>query len=133
MYLWPDLPHRKHTLMAMHFPNADGMVIGALSRAGETTMYGAGRSLMGDTSRQAHWENVYTTKDENEVSWFQQSPAPSLELIVQAGAVNSSAIIDICGGGAGLGGHLLGGGVWGGTRVGSFGGGVGGAPARPGN
>jgi hypothetical protein len=41
---------------------------------------------MGDTSRQAHWENVYTTKGENEVSWFQQSPAPSLELIVQAGA-----------------------------------------------
>ena len=41
---------------------------------------------MEDTSRQAHWENVYTTKGENEVSWFQQSPAPSLELIVQAGA-----------------------------------------------
>ncbi len=41
---------------------------------------------MEDASRQAHWENVYTTKGENEVSWFQQSPAPSLELIVQAGA-----------------------------------------------
>ena len=31
---------------------------------------------MKDTDRQAHWENVYTTKGENEVSWFQQSPAP---------------------------------------------------------
>ena len=41
---------------------------------------------MEDASRQAHWENVYTTKGESEVSWFQQSPAPSLELIVQAGA-----------------------------------------------
>jgi hypothetical protein len=30
---------------------------------------------MESASRQAHWENVYTTKDENEVSWFQQSPA----------------------------------------------------------
>jgi SAM-dependent methyltransferase len=53
---------------------------------------------MGDASRQAHWENVYTTKSENEVSWFQQSPAPSFELIVQAGAVSHSAIIDIGGG-----------------------------------
>ena len=53
---------------------------------------------MGDTSRQAHWENVYTTKGETEVSWFQQSPAPSLELIVQAGATRKSAIIDIGGG-----------------------------------
>ena len=53
---------------------------------------------MEDASRQAHWENVYTTKRETEVSWFQQSPAPSFELIVQAGAVSNSAIIDIGGG-----------------------------------
>jgi len=62
---------------------------------------------MGDTSRQAHWENVYTTKGENEVSWFQQSPAPSLELIVQAGAVRNSAIIDIGGGASRLVDHLV--------------------------
>jgi len=53
---------------------------------------------MEHTSRQAHWENVYTTKGEDEVSWFQQSPAPSLELIAQAGATRKSAIIDIGGG-----------------------------------
>ena len=53
---------------------------------------------MEDAGRQAHWENVYTTKRETEVSWFQQSPAPSFELIVQAGAVSNSAIIDIGGG-----------------------------------
>ncbi|XSC47085.1 class I SAM-dependent methyltransferase [Bradyrhizobium sp. RDT10] len=53
---------------------------------------------MEDAGRQAHWENVYTTKGENEVSWFQQSPAPSLELIVQAGATSKSAIIDVGGG-----------------------------------
>ena len=62
---------------------------------------------MGDASRQAHWENVYTTKGENEVSWFQQSPAPSLELIVQAGAVSNSAIIDIGGGASRLVDHLV--------------------------
>jgi SAM-dependent methyltransferase len=32
------------------------------------------------------------------VSWFQQSPSPSLELILQAGAIGTSAIIDIGGG-----------------------------------
>ena len=32
-------------------------------------------------SRQSHWQNVYTNKSENEVSWFQQSPALSLALI----------------------------------------------------
>ena len=25
-------------------------------------------------SRQAHWERVYTTKGENEVSWFKTTP-----------------------------------------------------------
>ena len=53
---------------------------------------------MEDASRQAHWDNVYTTKGENELSWFQQSPAPSLELIAQVGATQASAIIDIGGG-----------------------------------
>ena len=62
---------------------------------------------MGDASRQAHWENVYTTKGENEVSWFQQSPAPSLELIVKAGATSQSAIIDIGGGASRLVDHLV--------------------------
>jgi SAM-dependent methyltransferase len=49
-------------------------------------------------SRQAHWENVYQTKREREVSWFQDDPAPSLELIALAGAGQASAIIDIGGG-----------------------------------
>jgi SAM-dependent methyltransferase len=62
---------------------------------------------MGEANRQAHWENVYTTKRENEVSWFQQSPAPSLELIVQAGATSKSAIIDIGGGASRLVDHLV--------------------------
>ncbi|HVX76130.1 MAG TPA: class I SAM-dependent methyltransferase [Bradyrhizobium sp.] len=51
-----------------------------------------------DPGRQAHWENVYNTKGEREVSWFQESPEPSLELIGLAGAAPSSAIIDIGGG-----------------------------------
>lgn len=53
---------------------------------------------MQNESRQAHWQKVYTNKDENEVSWFQKNPAPSLELIAQVGAIPASAIIDIGGG-----------------------------------
>jgi SAM-dependent methyltransferase len=79
----------------------------SLSRARVTTMYGTGRCFMGDAGRRAHWENVYATKGENEVSWFQQSPAPSLELIVQVGAVSNSAIIDIGGGASRLVDHLV--------------------------
>ncbi|WFU14000.1 methyltransferase domain-containing protein [Bradyrhizobium sp. CB3481] len=62
---------------------------------------------MGDISRQAHWENVYTTKREDEVSWFQQSPTPSLDLIMQAEPTLSSAIIDIGGGASRLVDNLL--------------------------
>jgi len=61
---------------------------------------------MGEVGRQAHWESVYTTKDENEVSWFQQSPTPSLDLIMMQ-AEPTSAIIDIGGGASRLVDHLL--------------------------
>ena len=50
---------------------------------------------MNDASRQAHWENVYTTKGEKEVSWFQDNPAPSLEMIAATGLSVDAAIIDI--------------------------------------
>ena len=48
--------------------------------------------------RQTHWDNVYTTKTEKEVSWFEESPTISLDLI-RATRVNLDApIIDIGGG-----------------------------------
>jgi trans-aconitate methyltransferase len=53
---------------------------------------------MTDTSRRDHWESVYASKGENQVSWFQETPALSLELIGLAGAVPGSGIIDIGGG-----------------------------------
>jgi 2-polyprenyl-3-methyl-5-hydroxy-6-metoxy-1,4-benzoquinol methylase len=53
---------------------------------------------MSDTDRQAHWENVYTTKAEKEVSWFQENPAPSLDLIALTGLSEDAALIDIGGG-----------------------------------
>lgn len=48
--------------------------------------------------RQGHWENVYSTKSEQEVSWFQDNPEPSLDLIAIAGGNRDSRIIDIGGG-----------------------------------
>jgi SAM-dependent methyltransferase len=53
---------------------------------------------MSDANRKSHWETVYTTKGENEVSWFQENPAPSLELIDLARPTLESAIVDIGGG-----------------------------------
>ncbi|MGO4869626.1 MAG: methyltransferase domain-containing protein [Roseiarcus sp.] len=53
---------------------------------------------MSATDRQGHWENVYTTKGEKEVSWFQETPAPTLELMALIGATRRSAVIDIGGG-----------------------------------
>jgi trans-aconitate methyltransferase len=48
--------------------------------------------------RTAHWQAVYTTKAEDEVSWFEQHPATSLRLIKDAQPSADSVIIDIGGG-----------------------------------
>jgi len=47
---------------------------------------------------QVHWESVYSQKGEQEVSWFQEAPEPSLELIARTDATPQSGIIDIGGG-----------------------------------
>ena len=62
---------------------------------------------MENESRQAHWQNVYTSKSENEVSWFQESPAPSLALIAELDTSPDAGIIDIGGGASRLVDHLL--------------------------
>ncbi|MCP3379371.1 class I SAM-dependent methyltransferase [Bradyrhizobium sp. CCGUVB4N] len=48
--------------------------------------------------RTTHWDNVYATKGEAEVSWFQDSPAISLEMIRVAHPDHHAAIIDVGGG-----------------------------------
>lgn len=45
-----------------------------------------------------HWENVYTSKPTDAVSWFQEHADNSLRLIQQAGVALDAAIIDIGGG-----------------------------------
>jgi SAM-dependent methyltransferase len=53
---------------------------------------------MDDSNRTAHWENVYRSRGEREVSWFQETPSISLELMRLAAATRHSAIVDIGGG-----------------------------------
>lgn len=47
---------------------------------------------------QPHWDDVYSCKDEAELSWFQQLPELSLALIAAAGAQPDWRIVDIGGG-----------------------------------
>ena len=49
-------------------------------------------------SKKEHWENIYSNKQMNEVSWFQQEPTTSLELIQKNTQSKDDAIIDIGGG-----------------------------------
>ncbi len=53
---------------------------------------------MSEVNRKFHWENVYTSKGEAEVSWFQEKPAPSLELIAALSLPAGGSIIDVGGG-----------------------------------
>lgn len=56
--------------------------------------------------RRDHWQNVYETKAESSVSWFQETPETSLRLIGQHAAPGAS-VIDIGGGASRLVDHLL--------------------------
>jgi 2-polyprenyl-3-methyl-5-hydroxy-6-metoxy-1,4-benzoquinol methylase len=48
--------------------------------------------------RRKHWDEVYAKKAENEVSWFQQEPATSIEFIRRCGGRTDVPIIDVGGG-----------------------------------
>jgi SAM-dependent methyltransferase len=53
---------------------------------------------MSSLGRQSHWDKVYQSKGERDVSWFEESPALSLDLIRATGASTRASIIDIGGG-----------------------------------
>ncbi|MBW9064009.1 class I SAM-dependent methyltransferase [Rhizobium herbae] len=48
--------------------------------------------------RQTHWEGVYTTKAESEVSWYEDTPGLSLALLQEAGLAPAMSVVDIGGG-----------------------------------
>lgn len=53
---------------------------------------------MDDESRRAHWDSAYQSKGEAGVSWFEDTPAVSLDLIRKYVTLASSSLIDIGGG-----------------------------------
>ena len=60
-----------------------------------------------DFDRKEHWEHIYSDKNSTEVSWYQQHPEISLELIKSTGVEKSARIIDIGGGASTLVDYLL--------------------------
>ena len=49
-----------------------------------------------------HWENVWTTKKSNEVSWYQEYPQTSINLILPTNPSKDAKIIDVGGGDSNL-------------------------------
>ncbi len=62
-------------------------------------------------SREDHWNSVYSTKAVNEVSWYEDEPQPSLDLILQT-LPDGEAAVDIGGGASRLVDRLLAAGVY---------------------
>jgi len=54
-----------------------------------------------------HWDEVYEEKDHEDVSWFQNDPRMSLELIRESGIAKDAAMVDVGGGASALGTRLL--------------------------
>lgn len=54
--------------------------------------------LMATGDRQTHWQGVYTTKSDIEVSWYEDTPELSLTLLREAGLTQGMSVIDIGGG-----------------------------------
>jgi len=51
-----------------------------------------------ENQRVEHWNTIYQSKNENEVSWYQEYPEASIELIKELNLPLSAHIIDIGGG-----------------------------------
>jgi hypothetical protein len=45
-----------------------------------------------------HWNHVYTTRKEKDLSWFEALPAESIRMIEAAGLTSESCVIDVGGG-----------------------------------
>lgn len=52
--------------------------------------------------RKVHWENVYKNKSDQQVSWYEELPLQSLELIEELSLDKNAAIIDVGGGNSNL-------------------------------
>lgn len=53
---------------------------------------------MAEPNLKDHWNQAWSTNDSTKVSWFQESPAPSLELIERHASDTACSLVDIGGG-----------------------------------
>jgi hypothetical protein len=53
---------------------------------------------MENFDRKKHWENIYQTKELKDVSWFEPTPAISLDFVKQFNIPITAKIIDVGGG-----------------------------------
>ena len=60
-----------------------------------------------ENNLKAHWEHIYATKQPHEVSWTQETPTTSMQLIEELNLPKDAGIIDIGGGDSHLVDHLL--------------------------
>lgn len=58
--------------------------------------------------RKKHWDNIYMTKELNDLSWFQSTPETSLRFFKEFSVPKHAKIIDVGGGDSLLVDHLLG-------------------------
>ena len=49
-------------------------------------------------SKKEHWDNIYSTKCLEEISWYQPNPKISLDFILSMGLAKDSPIIEVGGG-----------------------------------
>jgi len=56
--------------------------------------------------RKEHWERVFTTKGEQDVSWFEALPAISIQMLEAAGLARETCVLDVGGGDSRLVDHL---------------------------
>lgn len=62
---------------------------------------------MENFNRKKHWENIYQTKELQDVSWFEPNPETSLDFFKKFNVPTNAKIIDIGGGDSYLVDHLL--------------------------
>lgn len=60
-----------------------------------------------DDDSASHWQRTYAQRAVAELSWTEQVPSTSLELIAEAGLARDAALIDVGGGASGLAKELL--------------------------
>jgi 2-polyprenyl-3-methyl-5-hydroxy-6-metoxy-1,4-benzoquinol methylase len=58
-------------------------------------------------ARAEHWDEAYSSRGVDGVSWYQSVPAVSLELVETLGVARDRAVIDVGGGGAFLADELV--------------------------